>query len=266
MYSKIEKRRDEIYREVIEKGRVLVKEQASKYNTSLETIRRDLAELAREKKLKKIHGGAVSYPKYEVATYYEERLSLNSNKKEKIARRAAGFIKDGDVVAFEYGSTVFKMIKYILDKKGITIVTNSVLLLNEILKLREQKKFFCKFIFLGGELGENPMSITGKITEDTLKNLRIDKAFISGDGISMDWGLSTKLEVDASLAKLYIKNSTDSYVLIDSTKFSKEYLYKIVDFEDIGNIVTDENIPERWKNAEKEIDVYTARGEENVKH
>lgn len=249
MNSKIFKRREKILSSLTLKEKVFVKDLAQSFDLSEETIRRDIEALHREKKLKKVHGGAVILPKYEVATYFEDRINLNFEEKKLIAKKAAEFIEDNDTISLEYGSTVYQILEFIKDRKNLTIVTNSVLVLNEILKLRQSNEFYCKFIFLGGELNENYMATTGILTEETLRNLKINKAFVSCDGLSLNLGLNTCYLQDAALAKLYLKNTNKSYILVDSSKINKELFYKVADLSQLENIICDINPSKHWQKA-----------------
>ncbi len=255
MNFKINLRRENILIMLNKKDKVFVKELSKEFNVCEETIRRDIDFLHKERKLKKIHGGAIILPKYEVAMYYEDRIKLNYEKKLIIAKKASEFIEDNDIISLEYGSTVYQILNFIQNKKNLTIVSNSVLVLNEILKLRQNKLFSCKFIFLGGELNENYMATTGFLTEDTLKNLKINKAFISCDGLSIERGVNMHLLQDATLAKLYLKNSFDSYVLVDSSKINKDLLYKVADLKEIKNIISDITPSQLWQNNLKRKEV-----------
>lgn len=90
-----EERFEVILKLLEEKNTVTVNELVEKLNTSESTIRRDLNHLDKEKKLKKVHGGATSlniiYDTKEDEVLV--RQSLNVDEKAKIAKYAASLIE-----------------------------------------------------------------------------------------------------------------------------------------------------------------------------
>ncbi len=106
------------------KGKVKVSELAREFAVSTETIRRYLEELDREKKLKKVYGGAVQLPGAGVEAPMLERNATYREKK-RIGYKAATFVEDGDVIAIDDGSTPLQMVPYLVHRKNLTIVTSS---------------------------------------------------------------------------------------------------------------------------------------------
>ena len=73
------------------------------------TLRRDLAYLEKENKIKRVRGGAVLK---KVARKEIEIKEKNTNKdsKKKIAQMAAQFISDGDYIYLDAGTTPMKLL------------------------------------------------------------------------------------------------------------------------------------------------------------
>ena len=106
---------------------VQVTELAKELSTSESTIRRDIVELDRQGRLRKVHGGAVSVD-IRIAseeTDVSERQQISIEEKESIAQYAASLIKDNDFVYIDAGTTTEKMVDYITNKNA-TYVTNGV--------------------------------------------------------------------------------------------------------------------------------------------
>ncbi|MEC2549215.1 DeoR/GlpR family DNA-binding transcription regulator, partial [Bacillus cereus] len=117
-----EERKRTILEKVEFKGKVKVSELAREFAVSTETIRRYLEELDREKKLKKVYGGAVQLPGAGVEAPMLEREMLHIEEKKRIGYKAATFVEDGDVIAIDDGSTQIQMFQYLHHRKNLTIV------------------------------------------------------------------------------------------------------------------------------------------------
>ena len=86
---------------------VQVTELAKELSTSESTIRRDIIELDRQGRLRKVHGGAVSVDIRITSeeTDVSERQQISIEEKECIAQYAASLIKDNDFVYIDAGTT-----------------------------------------------------------------------------------------------------------------------------------------------------------------
>ncbi|HDR27905.1 DeoR family transcriptional regulator, partial [Rhodovulum sp.] len=69
-------------------GKVTVEGLAEHFGVTLQTIRRDLSNLAEAGRLERVHGGAI-LPSGTTNIGYEERRSLNQGAKRAIARACA---------------------------------------------------------------------------------------------------------------------------------------------------------------------------------
>ena len=155
-----EERFEVILKLLEERNTVTVNELVEKLNTSESTIRRDLNYLDKEKKLKKVHGGATSlniiYDTKEDEVLV--RQSLNVDEKAKIAKYAASLIEENDFVYIDAGTTTEMMIDYITETKAIYI-TNGIVHAKKLL----QRK--CNVYIIGGEINKG-IIITTQLEED----------------------------------------------------------------------------------------------------
>ena len=98
-----------------EKGSITVTEVKDLLDTSESTVRRDITALDKEGKLEKFFGGAVELKKRVTAYEYSvaEKMGLKLEEKHRIARYAAGLIKDEDFVYIDAGTTTADMLKFL---------------------------------------------------------------------------------------------------------------------------------------------------------
>jgi DeoR/GlpR family transcriptional regulator of sugar metabolism len=101
------------------------------------------------------------------------------------------------------------------------------------------------------------MDCVGPIAITTLEQLRGYIAFIGADGLSMDFGPSANDIDSAATYRQAVKNARQTILLVDHTKFAEPSLYRIVEWDAIDRIVTDEHPPESWMEffGQHEIDV-----------
>ena len=111
---------------------VKVTELQAMFHVSDETIRRDLAALEQQGLLRCIHGGAV-YDAFTAKEYHVDvRIQTNPLEKEAICREASKLIRDGESLAIEASTTTLPLGPLLAQKNNLTVVTNSILLANQI--------------------------------------------------------------------------------------------------------------------------------------
>jgi DeoR family transcriptional regulator, fructose operon transcriptional repressor len=226
--------------EYIKKDKFIdVKTLVAEFNISEITVRRDLDVLASEGHLVRTHGGAASpLLNIEKPIGFVQKASAFSKEKDEICLKASKFIKEGDVVFLDCGSTVFRMCQFIKHLK-IKVVTNSIPVLNELLGSEVDLNF------AGGEIDAERQAAHGKVAIKHLKKYRADKAFIGVSGISVQSGLSVPNEKESDVALILEKYSKESYYLCDSTKLEQDRYFVYADIETVQNLITDSNISDK---------------------
>ena len=125
-------RRNAILAKLSIEGKVVVSDLAAEYEVTEETIRRDLDKLDREGFARKTYGGAVKNESFNIDLPFQVRKQSNVESKQKIAAVIGSMIKDGDYIMLDSSTTALYVIKNILDRKKITLITNSVEILIEL--------------------------------------------------------------------------------------------------------------------------------------
>lgn len=202
-------------------------------NVSESTVRRDLKTLEAEGQIILLRGGGARLKKGSYEVPMNSKSIKNVNEKEGIARHAAGLVKDGESIYLDSGSTVLRMVKY-LRNKDITIVTTNAMILSEI----QEAKLKC--FLAGGEINVSSASILGTKTNSDLSGLYFDKAFLGANGFSDKAGISTPDIREAEKKKIVFRNSTETYVLLDSSKSGKNTLTKVFELGEATIICNEE--------------------------
>ena len=126
-------RQKKIIELLIIKKALKLPELAEELHISIDTLRRDINLLAKQGKIKKIYGG-VKLVKSEFAeSPMGERMVSQLEEKEMIAQKCSEYINDGDCIYIDSGSTTYQIAKYIKKKKNLTVITNSIPVVNELI-------------------------------------------------------------------------------------------------------------------------------------
>jgi len=230
-----------------ERGSVLVNDLSAVLDASKETIRRDLAQLEKKGFLQRTHGGAlpagnqirnVTVPlekKYEKSgDAFRVRATQNTETKIRLAKKALSFIKPGQVIMLDCSSSAWFLSRQLPDI-AITVLTDS---LNVIHTLASKPNI--RIIGLGGEYSEKTESFSGALTEQIIKDFRINHLFFSSHGISLDGGVRDINENQARLKQSMIAAADNVILLCDSRKVERSSFCKICDFGDIDTLIIDQ--------------------------
>lgn len=242
-----EERKEIILGILNDNGKVRVNELMERFGVSSETVRRDLEALDMEKRLKKVYGGATKISSLGLEPPYLNRSSKHEKQKELIGRIAAQFVEDNDVIAIDVGTTTLNMIPYLCTKNNVTVVTNSVPIMNTLIEKQNNKSFNGYIIFIGGEINSKQMTVSGPVAENVMKDFYVDKAFIAAGGISISQGITTYDSREANLSRLIMSKAKQTMVLVDSSKIGVINLYKVEDIFKTNVIICDCDAPEGWK-------------------
>ncbi|WP_027410314.1 DeoR/GlpR family DNA-binding transcription regulator [Anoxybacteroides tepidamans] len=215
-----------------EKKVVKLQELVEATSSSESTIRRDLSQLEKEKKLRRVHGGAaLLHQKREELSVLEKSMK-NIDEKRIIAKYAASLVQDGDCIYLDAGTTTLEMIPH-LNARDIIVVTNGVTHLDALLE-KEIPTYL-----LGGMIKKKTKALIGRGALSSLENYSFDKCFIGVNGVHFEYGYTTPDPEEAMVKSLAIKLSRQAYVLADHSKINESTFAKIADLQ-AAAIITDE--------------------------
>lgn len=225
-------------------GQIKVRQLAGELNVTEVTIRRDLRRMQGNGLLKKTYGGAIpsELPNMSISVHYRQTRNLAAKK--IIGRLASNLIKDNDIIFLEAGSTCFEIIPHLAQKKNLTVIVNSLHLMQRLAPLGQHK-----IIITGGQYRRQRMEMVGPGAESAISQLSGFKAFTGADDISISAGISGADVVTVSFAKLVLKKASEVIFVGDSTKFDNPALYKIADLCDLDYIVTNVKPTTEWLDA-----------------
>ncbi|MCD6116349.1 DeoR/GlpR transcriptional regulator [bacterium] len=237
-------RRSKIIEQINREGQVQVLVLSKIFRVSPVTIRNDLSHLEQKNLLIRTRGGAIR--PQQVAIDYKLNLKAKKHfpEKQSIGKNAAKLINEGETIILDSGTTTMEIAKNLNNFKDLTVITNA---LNIARQLAEYPSI--RVIIPGGILRKNALSMVGPMAESTIQNYFCDKLFLGVDGIDIKYGISTPNVEEAYLNKIMIKISKKSFVVADSSKFTKRSFALIAPLSDINTVITDKHVPQEEKDA-----------------
>jgi DeoR/GlpR family transcriptional regulator of sugar metabolism len=220
-----------------------VNEIARTLGVSESTIRNDLNALEKEGRVKRVHGGAVLSEPLQVGNNsFKSRYARNLTSKRAIAVQAAKFVNNGDSILIDASTTGYCFACELSKHEELRVITNGFEVAQELAKNPSNN-----VILIGGVVNYNTSSVTGLLSEQFIKDLFVQKAFLSCSGFTLERGLTELQLNEAQLKRKVIGSSQQIYALIDSSKFGKEDLTPFLSIEGISALLTDEGISPSWK-------------------
>jgi DeoR/GlpR family transcriptional regulator of sugar metabolism len=203
---------------------------AEQFDVSEMTVRRDLAQLAREGRLKRVRGGAVTQlgePPF-AAIEVEAHAA-----KDRIGRAAAELVADGQSVMVDIGTTTLALARH-LQGRRLTVITSNLAVVEELMPEPE-----IELVVLGGIVRRNYRSLVGVLAEDALRQLSADVAFIGASGIRHDLSVMDSTIVEVPIKRAMIANAERTVLLADSRKFAMRGSVRVCGPDDLDAVVTD---------------------------
>jgi DeoR/GlpR family transcriptional regulator of sugar metabolism len=236
-----------IVQEVRESGSVRVSELTVRLGVSDMTIRRDLETLAGAGLIDKVHGGAVlpgapeGHGPGSGAT-----SSADQQAKASIARAAAGLVTSGCAVGLSAGTTTFALAEVLIGVPGLTIVTNSVRVLN-LLRTGPAPGHggTQASVVLTGGMATSPDALAGPVADLTIRSLHLDRVFLGCQGIDPVAGLTTPDLAEAQTNRAFIRAARAVTVLADHTKWGSVALSSFADLADVDMLISDSGMGEQ---------------------
>lgn len=223
---------------LIKQNSILVTDLSDRLQVSSVTIRKDLTELERAKKLYRSHGRAILINPYINNRNVNVKEKLCIDEKRLIGKVAASMITRDDSILIASGTTVHALARCIQPDHRLTVITASLQVSDHLSGMEN-----VDIIQLGGMLRHSSLSVVGNYAEQILSNFYCSKLYLGVDGIDLDFGITTTDMREANLNQVMMRTAQKTIVLADSTKFGRRGFSKIADMDEVDLIITDENVP-----------------------
>jgi DeoR family transcriptional regulator, L-fucose operon activator len=239
-------RKERIVSILKEKKEITVEELCNHFDLSLATIHRDLNDLEREGRVKKIHGGVLLNNIEDIETKNLIRLRTNIERKKEIASKAIEFVDNNDCLFIDNSTTCYYFSEELSQSnfQNILIITNSesipkLFIKNNNINVISTGGFFLKD--LGCFVGSNAIN--------TIKSFNGNKFFFSMAAISPKGELSDIHRHESYEIKRSMREQCVGKIcLIDSSKFGKIAQSKVFLISEVDTIITDRGLDQNLRN------------------
>ncbi len=239
---------------ITDKGFVRTDELVEHLGVSHVTLRRDLIALARQNLINLEHGGAtkIDYLDGIAEPLYDTKLYVHSEAKNSMADRALEFVRDGDILVLDSGTTNYRLAQKLRTRQlsSLTVITSDIMVAREL-----SPHPHISVLVLGGILRKSYFNVYGPFTEQILSNLKASKLFMGFDGASLGRGLSLNLLEEVPVKQKMIEICDEVIAFGDSGKFGKDSPYHICGWDRITQIIVDGELTPEFRDlfAEKNI-------------
>lgn len=154
--------------------------------------------------------------------------------KNKIGKKAADFVNDGDTIFIDCSTTAQYMGRYLTEKKDLTVITNNLTLASYL------SECGITAICLGGKIMEPPSMVYSTETVENARRYGADKLFFSPGNITETGRIgSSRYEEHILLIKTMMENSKEVYVLCDHEKVTDSCKRYLCSLNEVNTIITD---------------------------
>jgi DeoR/GlpR family transcriptional regulator of sugar metabolism len=239
-------RLDELQRYLVGRRSVTLEEIHQYFNVSIATARRDLDFLAQNGTVERISGGAIVIEQASPQLPVFDRKKDQLQEKAQIGKKAASLVSEGETLFIGGGTTTLEVAKNLTNIKNITVVTNSLMVINAL-----AGQVNIKLIIVGGVFQAEEQTIYGYFAEQMLKEINVDKIIFGAQSISVKHGVTNDLSSDGSTDKAFLQIGRELILVADHTKFIRQSPVSICSLSRLQKIVTDNSTP---KNIIKSIE------------
>ncbi len=234
-------RQKQILSLLVKQGRLSVTEIVEQFSISEATARRDLESLASQGKAQRVHGGVIAVEEAPPELPILQREGEQADEKSLIGYAAAELISNGETVFLGSGTTVLETAKHLRERKNLTVITNSLPVLNALAGLKE-----ITVISLGGMLRDSELSFIGHITEQALAEVRVDKVVMGTRGLSLEHGLTNDYLQETLTDRAILKIGREVIIVADHSKVNRVSTALLAPLKSMNTFVTDTKVDKKF--------------------
>lgn len=227
---------------VQDKPVITVPELVDLTDSSEATIRRDIAALHVQKRLRRVRGGAeaINPPQFVglAGRPFSVNEGLHARQKQAIAKEAVALCQDGEPIIINGGTTTFQMVHFLTNRR-MQVFTNSFPIAEHLLKHSKNT-----VMLSGGTIYREQNIILSPFDNDVTRNFYARRMFMGAQGLG-PLGLMEGDPLLIQAEQKLIDQADELVVLIDSSKFHKRSSLILCGLKRITTVITDSGIEDR---------------------
>ncbi|MFD0859968.1 DeoR/GlpR family DNA-binding transcription regulator [Roseovarius aquimarinus] len=214
-------------------GKVTVEHLAEHFGVTLQTIRRDLSDLADAGRIERVHGGAV-LPSGTINIGYEERRRINAEGKRAIARACAARIPEDCAIFLNIGTSTEAVAAELIHHRNLLVVTNNMNVANILAQNPD-----CEVIVTGGSLRRLDGGLIGDITKASIAQFKFDIGIVGCSAIDPDGDVLDFDVEEVGVSQAILSRSRRRMLVADHGKFQRTAPARITPLAEIDMLFTD---------------------------
>ena len=205
------------------------------FGISPATARRDLTELERQGKVRRIHGGAVMPGVAQHEDSFQQRLDEAVEAKKRLARAASELLEAEESVFIDSSTTAYYAARRMLaDASNVTFLT-SLLPVMDLFSTADPSAV--NLVGFGGMFRALTLSFVGPCTVRMIESYRADRTFFSVKGITPDGQLTDANPLEAEVKRAMIRQAASPVLLVDGRKFERQGLSVIAHVSEMSLVM-----------------------------
>jgi DeoR family transcriptional regulator of aga operon len=233
-------RADKILRELRQEGDLSLDVLIKRLGASAASVRRDLTKLEAKGLVRRTHGGVtlvepLLYEPFRYDSLFQNREQHRTPQKRRIGLHAAELIQENETVGFTAGTTTTHVARNLRNRHNIRVITNAINIAMELSNCAGLRTFVTGgFVQWAGSF-----SLVGHAAIDSLKDVYMDRVFVSVCGIDLARGITVIEPEEALTFRTMIQQSKHIVVVADSTKIGMVTPSLICPIANINMMITD---------------------------
>jgi DeoR family fructose operon transcriptional repressor len=219
-------------------GRVDVAQMSGELGLAPETIRRDLKDLERQGLLRRVYGGAVAVERLNFESALSVRSTRHQAQKNRIATAAVTFIKAAESVYLDEGFLPTLVGEHLPADRPITVVTPSLAAAKALVDRPETT-----VLIVGGRVRAQTLGAVDHWAVAMLETLVLDLAFIGGNGISLERGVTVPDSAVAAVKTAAMRVARRRILIADSSKYGVDSFVRFAHLREFERFITDDGLP-----------------------
>jgi len=209
-------------------GGVRLRDLMRRLGVSDMTVRRDLADLAEQGLVQKVHGGATRPAGATAAAPRPGAVAA-------IAQHALDLVEPGAAIALSDGPLAVAVAVALLDRPAMTVVTNSLRVAAVLHATRPARH---TVVVLGG-VREAPGALVGPIAEAAAEQLNVDALFLDAHGMTVRAGFTAGSLAAAGVDRRLVASARRLVVLADHRRWGVTGIATVAALDEADVVITD---------------------------
>lgn len=235
---------------VREHGSLKTETLAEQFDTTLQTVRRDIQRLSDAGVLERFHGGVRALDSSTRNTAHTERQRSHADGKQRIARTVASAIPSGASLFMNIGTTIEAVAQELLHHQDLHVVTNN-LHVARTLAANPQ----CEVVMAGGTVRHEDLGVVGEAALTFIRQFKVDIGLIGISGIDADGTLRDFDMREVMVARAIVAQSRQVWLVADHSKFGRHAMIEMAPLKAVHALFTDLPPDPHFEHLLRDLDV-----------